>query len=96
MNAQTLTIVSAVFVLWGLITMFVPSEIVGGAAYNYIIAAAKGTGKAKKAVAAAKKAAPKKRKAAVKKKSDKTVEVSSKTLKTPSLKDLLKKIKKTD
>jgi hypothetical protein len=44
MNAQTLTIVSAVFVLWGLITMFVPSELVGGAAYNFIIAAAKGTG----------------------------------------------------
>ena len=44
MNAKTLTIISAVFVLWGLITMFVPSEIVGADAYNHIIAAAKGTG----------------------------------------------------
>ena len=44
MNIQTLTVVSAIFVLFGLFTMFFASEIVGGAAYNYIIAAGRGTG----------------------------------------------------
>ena len=44
MNVQALMIISVAFVLWGAITMFFPSEIVGGDAYNYIIGAARGTG----------------------------------------------------
>jgi len=58
-------------------------------------AAVKGKAKAKKA-APAKKKTPAKKKAAVTKKDDKTVEVRSKTIATPSLKDLLKRIKKSD
>ena len=49
-----------------------------------------------KGKAKAKKKAPAKKKAAVTKKDSKTVEVRSKTIATPSLKDLLKRIKKSD
>ena len=57
-------------------------------------AAAKGKAKAKKAMPA--KKSPSKKKTSVTKKNDKTVEVRSKTLATPSLKDMLKRIKKRD
>ena len=58
-------------------------------------AAAKGKAKAKKAMPTKKKS-PSKKKTSVTKKNDKTVEVRSKTLATPSLKDMLKRIKKRD
>jgi histone H1/5 len=58
-------------------------------------AAAKGKAKAKKAMPTKKKT-PSKKKTSVTKKNDKTVEVRSKTLATPSLKDMLKRIKKRD
>ncbi|MDG1525613.1 MAG: DUF4332 domain-containing protein [Candidatus Thalassarchaeaceae archaeon] len=57
-------------------------------------AAAKGKAKAKKAIPAKKKSS--KKKASVTKKDNKTVEVKSRTIATPSLKDLLKRIKKRD